>query len=130
MATLARGEKKKITEQAIRTLGFDATFASVKKWIKARHNCDIHESKFYPIRREMQAKHKPPTASIGSTVHKAVLERMAEVGVVKPAEQPSNSIQARAYLFEPNGIIALVKTAKALVEKLGKEEAKSLIDAL
>ena len=118
------GSKRELLALCIKTLGLDTTFATAKKWAMSKYKMEVGEPQFYTVRREMQDAAKP-----ASPIVQAVLDRMPP-GVITPEVAAA---AARAAAIEPasaNGIAVLVKTARALVEKLGKEEAKSLIDAI
>lgn len=104
------GTKKDLCAECIQALGLDATYTAAKKWCKNRYGQEISEPQFYTVRR-----------------------RIADLVAAKPAIGGAVLQQAEQLVAVPakdSSIVALVKATKALVDKLGKEEAKNLIDAL
>lgn len=108
------GTKKGLCAECIQALGVDVTYTVAKKWCKNHYGQEVSEPQFYTVRRIMTD---------------------ALQAVSNPEQRPapwSAKVQAKFTQDAPtkNSIADLVKATKALVDKLGKEEAKNLIDAL
>jgi hypothetical protein len=97
--------KKECIYEAINELGSDATFLEVKSWVQKNYGATITDPPFYSARTKYR-KTKAEEAA-----------KEAANGVAQAEKQKEQ-------------ILDLVKVAKSLVEKLGKENAKALIDCL
>lgn len=117
------GTKKELCKVCIETIGVDATYTEVRKWCK-QHGSDISESQFYTVRHEVRRSIQD--AAILDEAD-AVPKPSIASAVLQRAEQLSPSAVAT---LENDSIVDLVRATKKLVDKLGKEEAKNLIDAL
>jgi hypothetical protein len=100
--TLAKGQKKVLTRQCLKELGTGASFGQAKKWFKKNHNLTLADATFYHVRQDMRR----------------------EAALKTPPTEPTTTREV------VSGIVDLVKTAKELVDKLGKEDTIKLIDLL
>jgi hypothetical protein len=99
--TVPKGHKKLLVRQCLNELSIETSFAQAKKWFMKNHKLKLADATFYHVRKDMQ------------------LEAANSV----PAPKPSIRVQVHS-------IVDLVKTAKELVDKLGKDEVRKLIDLL
>jgi len=89
-------------------------------WCRKQYGADISEPQFYTVRRSLQDAAGQPRPTIGSQVASAVLERAEKVAAPALAAPPAKE-----------SLADLIRATRTLVDKLGgKEEAKSVIDAL
>jgi hypothetical protein len=146
-----KGDKKQYVRKAIHSLGLDATFAPASKWIKKKYRVEVSEPTYYAIRKEMQQAAKRGQPGGGAGQPSAAVSEPTPTGAASPqagttprpsarAGKPAAAPRAKARPTGPtaqegaredrDGVAAWVLQAKALVAKLGKDEAKKLIDAL
>lgn len=100
-----KGQKKLLVRQCLNELGVEATFGAAKKWFKKNHNLTLADATFYHVRKDMQ----------GETAAAKTPPKQASKPFVSP---------------EVQGIVEVVLAAQKLVDKLGKEEVRKLIDLL
>jgi ribosomal protein L7/L12 len=108
MLSLKNGVKKTKREyilEAIEDLGSEATFVEVKSWVQKQYGVSITDPPFYTARNLYRKK-------------------QAEEKLKQQAEEAVN------HRSQTDKLLDTVKTAKSLVEKLGKDNAKALIDCL
>jgi hypothetical protein len=103
--TKAKKSKKECILEAIEALGAEATFVEVKSWVNKQYGVSITDPPFYSARSQYR---KNQTAEARKRV---------EEEAINSAKQTDRILEA-------------VKVAKSLVEKLGKDNAKALIDCL
>lgn len=112
---LNKGEKTKYIREAFQKLGLKAKRQEIQAWLKKTHNLqddDVAESTFYNIRR-------------------AMLDEFAEAQEKQAAAPPMTLVaENKTPVAENNGIVSIVRQLKQVVEKLGKNEVKELIDVL
>jgi hypothetical protein len=146
-----KGEKKQYVREAIHSLGLDATFTPASKWIREKYRVEVSEPTYYAIRREMQQEARRGQTGGGAGQPSAAASESTPTGAASPqagttprpparAGKPAAAPRAKARPTGPtaqegagedrDGVAAWVLQAKALVAKLGKDEAKKLIDAL
>jgi hypothetical protein len=146
-----KGEKRRYTREAIDSLGLDAKYADAAKWVKNRYGIEVSDPTFYHLRKEMQQEAKrgqasggadQPAAEAGEPTPTDASASQAETPPRPPARagKPAAAPRAKARPTGPaaqegagedrDGVAALVLQAKSLVARLGKDEAKRLIDAL
>ena len=137
-----KGHKRKYVREALEALGLDATKGQAAQWLEKKYGTTVGDPTFYDTRKQMQqqAGHRGPKDQAGQApAPKAAAPAKAAKRPVKApsaASKPTPVVatpQASARAEGPmpgNGVAALVTTAKGLVERLGKAEAKRLIDAL
>lgn len=101
-----RGHKKALVRQCLNELGVEASFGQAKKWFK-NYKLTLADATFYHVRQDMQR------------------EKIAAPHPVVSVLQKLPTIREKI-----SGVVDLVKTAKELVDKLGKEEVRKLIDLL
>jgi len=108
---LNKGEKTKCIREAISALGLQAGRSDAQAWLKQKYGWDdVAESTFYNVRREMM-----------------LTNRFAEApSIASLTDSPVSADNAPA----KGGIVALIRQLKQIVSKVGKEEAKELIDIL
>lgn len=105
---LPKGHKKALVRQCLNELGVGASLGKAKKWFMRNHKLTLADATFYHVRQDMQReKIAVPTYPVVSVPQKlpTIHEKIS-------------------------GVVDLVKTAKELVDKLGKEEVRKLIDLL
>ena len=104
---LQKGEITKRMREAINALGLDCTYHKAQEWLNKKYGKKLvySESTYYSIRRLMKLdQEKKSRPSISSLVDNPPIEQ--------------------------NGIATLVAQLKIVVTKIGKNEAKQLIDVL
>jgi hypothetical protein len=146
-----KGDKKRYIREAIQSLGLDARYADAAKWIKAKYGVEVADPTFYQLRKEMQQAAKRGQPGGGAGQPSAAASEPTPTRAASPqagttprpparAGKPAAAPRAKARPTGPtaqegagedrDGVAAWVLQAKSLVAKLGKEEAKKLIDAL
>lgn len=106
-----RGEKQQYAREALQSLGLDTDYAAAARWVRDRYGAVLTDSTFYHNRKQVrqeQAAQAP--AAVETSAH--------------PAEARPDGPTPR------EGVAELVTKARELIERLGKDEAKRLIDAL
>ncbi len=88
--------------------GLDTTYAQAKNEFFRTYRIPLPQSSFHNRRNEMRKEAAKRTASTAPSL-------------VAPAPKPANPL---------SGVAELVRTAKKLVDLLGKEASKELIDSL
>jgi hypothetical protein len=118
MAAVWTKTKRELCATCIEALGLDVTFSAAQKWCRNRYNQNISEPQFYTVRRSLQ------------DAVDAAEARQPKPTAVSPTAEVLARIPSATAAPSKDSIADLVKATKALVDKLGKEEAKNLIDAL
>jgi hypothetical protein len=98
--------KKAMVLESLQKLGLQVNAKSASNYIRRTYKADMPETTFYTLRKELRDEKNKPQ-----------LVKTSDVVRVLPSKPT-------------NGVIELVRTAKRLVELLGKEDAKQLIDSL
>ncbi len=130
---LNKGDRTKWVREAITALAVDGKIELVnrqqaQKWLKEKYGkeaAEVAESTFYNIRRAMLQGRAVPVANgnrppIATLVAEQQQER-AHHPVIPPPQ---------VLVSTQGGIVALVKQLKQIVDKLGKNETKELVDVL
>lgn len=104
MTIVPKGQKKVLVRQCLNELGVEANFGAAKKWFKKNHGLSLADATFYHVRQDMQREKRQAYLPHPATI--------AKIGLVDIK------------------IVDVVKSAKELIDKLGKEDAKKLIDLL
>jgi hypothetical protein len=145
-----KGDKRRYLREAIESLGLDARYADAAKWIKDKYGVKVGDPTFYHLRKEMQQEARRGQPRGGPEQPAAGAGEPTPAGAAAPtkttprspgrAGKPAAAPRAKARPTGPtaqegagedrDGVAALVLQAKALVARLGKDEAKKLIDAL
>jgi hypothetical protein len=154
-----KGDKRRYLREAIESLGLDARYADAAKWVKNRYGIEVSDPTFYHLRKEMQQEARrgqtgggPERPSAGAGEPKpagAASQTQTTPQPPGPADTAPATPRAKARPAGPagqesggqaqpqegagaaeDGVAALVLQAKGLVARLGKDEAKRLIDAL
>jgi hypothetical protein len=145
------GSKTQYIRDALNELGLDANFAETAKWVKNKHGVEIPDPIFYTTRKEMRrlAKSGDARGTAGEAAAPATAaEAKPTAAEAKPAAAkatrttrgPQKKKAAARTAKKPAPVAAAPKTkdnvadlvykAQALVQHLGKTEAKKLIDVL
>lgn len=136
--------KTQYVRDALNELGLDANFAETAKWVKNKHGVEIPDPIFYTTRKEMRrlaqtdaassatgaeadstaaaAEPKPAAAKASKSARSAQKKKTARI-----AKKPAPVAAAPK---SSENVADLVYKAQALVQHLGKDEAKKLIDVL
>jgi hypothetical protein len=140
-----RGEKRQYLREAIETLGLDAKYLDAAKWVKNKYGVEVSDPTFYHLRREMQIEAgKRPQSGAGTgkaeaaggepSSPKASQTETSSAGITGAKggdkKQSQGGAPQAAGSLPQDGVAALVLQAKRLVARLGKDEAKKLIDAV
>ena len=145
-----KGEKRRYLREAIESLGLDAKYADAARWVKNRYGIEVSDPTFYHLRKEMQQEAKRGQASGGADQPAAEVGEPTSAGAAfqtqttpQPPGRADTAPAAPRAKGRPtgptgqegagearDGVAALVLQAKSLVARLGKDEAKRLIDAL
>jgi hypothetical protein len=155
-----KGDKRRYLREAIESLGLDAKYADAAKWVKKKYGIEVSDPTFYHLRKEMQQEARRGQPGGGPEQPSAEASEPTPAGAAAPQAQtpprpparagkPAAAPRANARPTGPtgqesggqtqslkgavgaeDGVAALVFQAKSLVARLGKEEAKRLIDAL
>jgi hypothetical protein len=112
--TIPKGHKKRLVRQCLTELGVETSFGAAKKWFQKHHKLSLADATFYHVRKDMQVENLRLVAAATK-----VVKVITENGISKPFVSP-----------QVQGIVEAVLTAQKLVEKLGKEETRKLIDLL
>jgi hypothetical protein len=112
---IAKGDKRKFLEEVIQELAGpekkfkDVTLEAARQKIREKYGCEVSDARFYWVRKGFikGARTKKKTKS----VRDIVLNRLNRKE-------------------EMDGIAALVRALKQVIAKVGKNEAKQLIDEL
>jgi hypothetical protein len=101
-----KGQKKLLVRQCLNELGVETSFGMAKKWFMKNHKLTLADATFYHVRKDMRGE----TAAAKTAPPKQVS---------KPFVSPLDF-----------SIVEVVLAAQKLVDKLGKEEVRKLIDLL
>ena len=102
--TLEKGQKKVLVRRCLEELGLEATYGDGKRWFKKNHQLSLADATFYHIRAAMRKEAVNPKVS-------KLVEKLVDSYTLADA-------------------IPILKQAKELVDKIGKAEAKKVIDLL
>jgi len=106
--TVPKGRKKLLVRECLTELGVEASFGAAKKWFMKNHKLTLADATFYHVRKDMQ------------------MERQA----VQPLPSKLPQFITPLPPKPRTNVLDVVKNVKELIDKLGKEEAKKLIDLL
>jgi hypothetical protein len=147
-----KSEKRKYVQEALEALGLDATKGQAARWLEKKYGIRVGDPTFYDLRKQMQqeaaqqgksdgagqAKEAQPKgaaapkeAASRPEPHDGAREGLGASGQPTPAGVSASPVRdAGAGSAPGEGVAAMVMVAKELIERLGKEEVKRLIDAL
>lgn len=118
---MVKGEKTKCIREAIQALGLNANRSQVQVWLKQKYGFkpdDVAESTFYNIRR-------------------AMIDTPVQLQTTTPGEKEAfQELHDTLVDLQTNGpkpkdsVASIVRQLKQVVERLGKNEVKELIDVL
>ena len=111
--TTVKSTKKNLVKQCLTELGVNASFGSAKKWFQKNHKLSLADATFYHVRKIMQQE-------------KLQLTKPLMVATAKALQAVSSELHTELQL----NVVDVVKNVKELIDKLGKDEAKKLIDLL
>jgi hypothetical protein len=97
----AKGEKRQTVRKCIEELGLQVTYGAAKRWFKKNYQATLADATFYHVRQAMQRE--------------AVKQNLI------PVKQSGCSLETA---------VQIVKQVQDLVNKIGKEEVKKVIDLL
>ena len=131
-----KGTKKGYAREALEDLGISTTYAPARAWVQKKYGVDLAEPTFYVVRKEMQQEAQSQGGTAPAKVSESRTAAPTAPAKAKSAAPKSQkparggAAASAGASAQEEGVAEMVLKAKDLIERLGKEEAKRLIDAL
>jgi hypothetical protein len=147
-----KSDKRRYVREALEDLGLNATKGQAGQWLEKRYGIRVGDPTFYDVRKQMQqevgqqgksdgagqAKEAQPKGHVAPKEaarrpgpEDGAREESGASGQPTPAGAAASPARAEGAGSAPReGVAEMVTVAKGLIERLGKEEVKRLIDAL
>ena len=118
--------------ETINHLGVNCTYNQAKRHVQTQYGWELQEHNFYPVRTAIreQQQHHPQDTNMATTTNRTGNNGPLTAPEGVRTEERAPAEPAPITQEDTGGIIALVKAGKLLVEKMGKEKARELIDTL